>query len=146
MKLSFITRSSNARTGIPSLTLRVGGICSFNKPAQDELSMEAGEAATLAFDLDSNKWVLVYFPDGHAEHCQLRGSKHGICFSHAEACRQLFKSLPTGLANVQAVRIALDAKATQVDDSAPGALLFVLDAGQMEACGKVVAKKGGRRG
>lgn len=108
--------------------------------------MEAGEAATLAFDQDSKKWVLVYFPDGNEEHCLLRGGKHGICFSHAEACRQLFKSLPASLSVATAVRVSLDAKATQVDDSAPGALLFVLEAGQMEACGKPAAKKGGRRG
>ena len=108
--------------------------------------MEPGEAATLALDQDSKKWVLVYFPNGNDAHCQLRGGKHGICFSHAEACRQLFKSLPAGLANASAVRLPLDAKQTLVDDSAPGALLFVLEAGQMESCGKPVVKKGGRRG
>ena len=108
--------------------------------------MEAGEAATLAFDEDAKKWVLVYYPDGNAEHCQLRGSKHGICFSHAEACRRLFKSLPKELAAAQAVRLPLDAQKALADDSAPGALLFVLDASEMVRCDKPVAKKGGARG
>jgi hypothetical protein len=146
MKLNFIARSLRARTGEPALTLRLAGNCSFNKSAQNELEMEVGEAATLAFDEDSKKWVLVYFPDGDAEHCQLRGSKHGICFSHSEACRQLFKALPKEFAGAQSVRVALDAQKALADDSVPGALVFALEAGDMIRCDKPAAKKGGARG
>jgi hypothetical protein len=146
MKLNFIARSVTAGAGSPALTLRLAGNCSFNKLAQAQLEMEAGEAATLAFDEDSKKWVLVYFPDGNAQHCQLRGSKHGICFSHAAACHQLFKSLPKELAGSQSVRVTLDAQKAIADDSAPGALLFLLDASEMVRCDKPAAKKGGARG
>jgi hypothetical protein len=108
--------------------------------------MEVGEAATLAFDEESKTWVLVYFPNGSDDHCQLRGSKHGICFSHATACQKLFKSLPKELGVAKSVRVTLDAQKAIADDSVPGALLFLLDVAQMVRCDKPATKKGGARG
>lgn len=147
MKLKFFPRVAEARTDEPSLTIRRMGRCQFNRPASDLLGLEAGEAATLALDEDSQQWLLLYFPDGAAQHCTVRFNKGSFGFQHRGATKAFFAKLPKELADAEAVRVPL-LKVLPVADM-PEAKFYQLETGLFVRNDRTVVapnRKGGKRG
>jgi hypothetical protein len=129
MKLKFfVSNPKGSQPASPSISVRAKGAVALSAAATTTISAEHGEAATICYDEESERWMLAHWPSGQAEQPMLRalsGNSKGLRFQCTAAAQALFAALPVALRENTSISCPLNPEPITSED-APGASFYVL--------------------
>lgn len=149
MKITLFEHKPKGRADAPpALSIRPMGQVTLNNAAVKLIEAEAGETATLGYDEESKRWILVHWPNGKAGQPELRAtganSKGSLRFQAKSPTSNFFAQLPVAARGRTSVSCALEEEALQ-EDSLAGASCYLLTLPE-ELTKKAGTQKGGNRG
>jgi hypothetical protein len=127
MKLKFFQPKSTGKAPAkPGLSIRSKGQISLNAAGTLAINAEPGEAATICFDEEAERWLLCHWPNGQDGYPTLRalsGKSTGLRFQVTAAADELFAL--TAYRALTSVACLLDITPL-TDEQAPGATLYAI--------------------
>lgn len=149
MKITLFEAKPKGRADAPpSLSVRPQGQVTLNKAAVKLIEAEAGEAATLGYDEEGKRWLLVHWPNGKAGQPELRAtaanSKGSLRFQAKAPTSNLYQHLPVAERGRTSLLCSVEAGALQ-DEAFDGAVFYVLTLPNGLGV-EITGNKGGNRG